>query len=66
MKVGIEVQRAAKALEQRDRADLVRLMGKAGLLHRVRGDATVDNPKPPSHEGRTAGDLETQRIRDAA
>ena len=48
-KVDIEVERTAKALNQRDRAGLGRVAGKAVRLDQVRSDAAVDYAEHPGH-----------------
>ena len=51
MEVDIQVERAAEALEQGDRAGVGRLVGKPGLLDQVGGETTVDDAEHLAHEG---------------
>ena len=50
-------------VKQGDRAGVGRLAGKACLLDQVCGDAAVDDTQHLSHDGRTAREQETQRMR---
>ena len=43
MKVNIEIERRAKALDQRHRAGLCRISGKAGLLDQKVRNRAVDD-----------------------
>lgn len=48
VEVDVEVQRAAEALDQGDRAGLGRLTRKARLLDQVRGYAAIDDAEHPA------------------
>ena len=54
VEVDVEVQGAAEALDQGDRACMGRLAGKSSLLDQVRGNASVDDAEHLAHDGRAA------------
>lgn len=61
VEVDIEVQRAAEALDQCDRAGLGRLSGESRLLDHVRGDAAVNNTE---HTGQDLRGSRTGSVTD--
>jgi len=61
MEVNVEVQGAAEALFEGDRACLGRFAGKSSLLGQVPGDASVNYADHLTHDARSAGKQEPQR-----
>ena len=59
VEVNVELQSAAEALDQGDRACPGCVAGKPSLLDQVRGNASVDNAEHLAHDGRAAGEQET-------
>jgi len=55
VKVDVEVQRTAKALDQGNRASLGRLVRTARFLDQMRGDDTIDDTKHLPHDCWLAG-----------
>ena len=64
MKVNIQIQCTAKSLNQGDGAGVRHLVSEPRLPDQVCGNHTVDNTQHPSHDRRTAGQEEPQRICD--
>ena len=63
MKVNIEIERAAKTLDQRHGAAVGRLPGEPCLLDQMRGDRAVDNTQRLPHDLWVAGKQKPQRER---
>ena len=65
VEVDVEIQSAAKALDQSDRPGLGRATGEPRLLDPLRGDAAVDDAEHLPHDFGLAREKKTQRVRDA-
>lgn len=65
MEVDIEVQRAAEAQDQCDRAGLGRLGGESRLLDHMLGDAAVNTTEHTGPDLRASREQEAQRIGNA-
>ncbi len=62
MEVDVQVERAAEALNQGDRAGLGALAGKPSLPRQVGGDAAVDDGEHLAHDGRVAREQKPQGV----
>lgn len=60
VKVNVEVQCTAEALDQGDGTGLGRLVGIARFLDQMRGDDAVNDAQHPAHDLRPAGEQKAQ------
>ena len=65
VKVDVQVQRAAKALDQGHGAGLRGCLGQSRLADQVRGDGPVDDTEHGRQDGRFGGKQEAQQERHA-
>ena len=65
VKVDVEIQGAAEALDQCHGTGLSRRVGQSGFLDEMRGDRSVDDPEHRSDLGRLARQQEPQGERHA-
>lgn len=61
VKMDVQVQGRAEALDQRDRPGGRLLSGEASLVGQVGGDRPGDDAQHPAHQLRVGGEQETQR-----
>ena len=65
MKMDVEIERTAEALDQRDRTRVCALPGVTGFMNQVRCNGTVYNAQHRCHDRRLAGEQKAQWIREA-
>ena len=63
--VNIQIEGTSEALDQRDCASAARCAGESRFFNQVRGSATVNNAKHPTHDRWTTGKQKAQRVREA-
>jgi len=63
--VNIQIEGTSEALDQRDCASAARCAGESRFFNQVRGSATVNNAKHPTHDPWTTAKQKAQRVREA-